>query len=80
MPGVRDVAVVGVPDDEWGQRIVAFYASGAPLDDEALRRHCAATLPGFKKPREFHRVEAMPLNSTGKIDKRSLVARIGGAS
>jgi acyl-CoA synthetase (AMP-forming)/AMP-acid ligase II len=79
MPGVQEVAVVGVPDDEWGQRIVAFYASGALLDEGALKRHCSASLPGFKKPREFHRVEAMPLNSTGKIDKRALATLISGA-
>jgi acyl-CoA synthetase (AMP-forming)/AMP-acid ligase II len=74
--GISEVAVVGVPDDEWGQRVVAFYTTSpqARLDESILAQHCRDALPGFKRPREFRQVPAMPLTSTGKIDKKALRA------
>jgi acyl-CoA synthetase (AMP-forming)/AMP-acid ligase II len=74
VPGVREVAVVGAADPEWGQRIVALYTGSAGPD--TLAEHCRARLAGYKKPKEFRRVEAFPLNATGKIAKNLLRARL----
>lgn len=69
-PGVSQVAVIGVPDPDWGQRIVAFFTGTAiegDLDSFARRE-----LASYKKPKEYRRLDAFPLNSTGKIDKKAL--------
>jgi acyl-CoA synthetase (AMP-forming)/AMP-acid ligase II len=68
--GVREVAVIGVPDDEWGQRIVALYTGEATPD--TVDAGCRATLASYKKPKEIRRVDAFPLNATGKIAKNRL--------
>ena len=76
LPGIGEVAVVGVADEEWGQRIVAVYSSATPLDEAALLEACRERLPGYKKPKEFRRVRAFPLSSTGKIAKNVLRKRL----
>ena len=74
MPGVADVAVIGVPDERWGERPVAIVvpAAGAALDYETVRDHCRRSLAGFKVPRELHLRDALPRNPSGKILKRVL--------
>ncbi|NMO02126.1 AMP-binding protein [Gordonia sp. TBRC 11910] len=80
-PAVGEVAVIGVDDDRFGQRLAAFVvrrhtASVASLDAEAdrLRRHVKDHLAGFKVPRDVHFIDELPRNATGKVLKRSLVA------
>jgi acyl-CoA synthetase (AMP-forming)/AMP-acid ligase II len=68
--GVREVAVIGVPDDEWGQRIVALYTGEATPD--TVDRHCRESLASYKKPKDIRRVDEFPLNATGKIAKNRL--------
>ncbi|MEV6526018.1 AMP-binding protein [Longispora sp. NPDC051575] len=68
--GVREVAVIGVPDPDWGQRIVALYTGTATPED--VDRHCRSRLASFKKPKEIHARADFPLNSTGKIAKNVL--------
>jgi long-chain acyl-CoA synthetase len=74
LPGVADSAVFGIPDDEYGEALMAAIETvpGATLDAEAVRRHLAARLAGYKVPRriEFH--AALPREDTGKIFKRRL--------
>jgi len=70
VPGVREVAVIGVADPEWGQRIVALYTGDASTEDIAA--HCRSTLASYKKPKEIRRVDSFPLNATGKIAKKVL--------
>jgi fatty-acyl-CoA synthase len=73
-PGVREVAVVGVPDEEFGQRLRAYVAldDGASVTEDQLREHVKANLAAYKVPREVVFVDALPRNATGKIVKRDL--------
>jgi fatty-acyl-CoA synthase len=80
MEEVQDVAVIGLPDERWGERPVAIVVprQGAMLDFGALERHCRAHLAGFKVPRELHLRAALPRNPSGKILKRVLRAEFTG--
>jgi fatty-acyl-CoA synthase len=71
-PAVADAAVVGVPDERWGEVCVAFVVLDAPVSDEDLRRHCVERLARFKVPKAFHVVDELPRNSMGKIQKSEL--------
>jgi fatty acid CoA ligase FadD36 len=68
--GVVEVAVVGVPDDDLGQRIVAFVVGSAEPD--ALIEFVAGQLSAHKRPREVRIVEALPRNAMGKVMKKEL--------
>ena len=72
--GVREVAVLGLADPDWGQRIVALYTGDAA--PEAIEAHCRARLASYKKPKEIRRVDGFPLNPTGKIAKNVLRTRL----
>ena len=69
-PGVQEVAVVGVPSEEWGESVVAFVV-GDP-DVSSLRAHAAAELAPFKCPREVRLVDALPRNAMGKVVRARL--------
>jgi acyl-CoA synthetase (AMP-forming)/AMP-acid ligase II len=76
---VAEVAVVGVPDEAYGERVVAHLVlrSGVEFDQDtraALEEHCRAKLAGFKVPREMHALAALPRNAAGKVLKRDLRA------
>ena len=73
-PSVADVAVIGVPDDHWGESIKAFVqpADGQTLDPEQLVAYAREHLAGYKVPRSFEIVDEMPRNATGKILKKVL--------
>jgi malonyl-CoA/methylmalonyl-CoA synthetase len=71
-PGVREAAVVGVPDERRGQRPVAFFAGDASVD--ALEAACRRQLASFKLPASFVRVDALPRNALGKVEKPLLRA------
>jgi long-chain acyl-CoA synthetase len=77
-PAVADVAGIGLPDAEMGERLVALVqlapgATPAPTPTELIE-HCRATLAGYKCPKEIRVVEAVPRNAMGKLDKRALRA------
>jgi len=76
-PDVREVAVVGVPDREWGERVRAFVVprAGARVDEGALKTFARARLAGPKVPRDFVIVDVLPRNPTGKVLKRELRER-----
>jgi malonyl-CoA/methylmalonyl-CoA synthetase len=69
-PGVREAAVVGVPDERRGERPVAYFAGDA--DPTALAAVCRAQLASFKVPTAFVRLDALPRNALGKVEKRRL--------
>lgn len=68
-PAVRAAAVVGIPDEEWGQRIVAFVETrdGARVDGEELRELTRSSLASFKVPESVVVVDELPRNDTGKV-------------
>jgi 2-furoate---CoA ligase len=73
--GVKDVAVIGEPDEKWGERVVAFVVPAGPgLTAETLDRHCRTSgdLANFKRPRRFVFVTTIPKTASGKILRRLL--------
>lgn len=70
-PGVQACAVVGVPDDRLGERVVAVV-EGDAIDEEALRSHCLARLAKYKVPERFVVVTALPRNAMGKVVRKDL--------
>ena len=71
-PSVVDVAVVGVPDAEWGQRVVATVVLRGPLSLEQAREHVAARVSRVAAPRELRVLDELPMLPTGKIDRNAL--------
>jgi len=77
-PDVADVAVFGVPDDRWGERVhAAVVLRSGPLDTSALRAWCRGSLAGFEIPAVFHRTPDLPRTPAGKLRRRDLVAAFG---
>ena len=81
-PGVHEVAVVGAPDAEWGEIVVAFVVSlpGAELSVEALDAHCLQEIARFKRPKRYEIVQELPKNNYGKVLKTALRARLQSPS
>jgi fatty-acyl-CoA synthase len=71
---IEEAAVVGLPDERWGERVVAVVVlrPGATLDLPALQAHCAGRLGGFKTPKQLVVRNELPRNPSGKILKRVL--------
>ena len=74
LPGVREVVVVGVPDERRGEVPVAYVVAGAGFDDTTAHAECARQLASFKVPRAFVRVETLPRNALGKVQRHLLPA------
>jgi O-succinylbenzoic acid--CoA ligase len=72
-PDVADCAVVGMPSTEWGQTVAAVIVARTPMTSEALDAHCRARLAGYKVPRAYRFVDALPLNAAGKVDRARAV-------
>jgi long-chain acyl-CoA synthetase len=73
--GVGSVAVVGRPDPEWGETVVAFVvpaADGAPPPVDELDRTCLDRIARYKRPKDYRFVDALPTNNYGKVVKREL--------
>ena len=72
--GVREIAVIGIADRKWGERVVAFIVAqpGNIPKTEELLKHCAQTLGSYKVPKDFFFVQELPITDIGKIDKKQL--------
>jgi fatty-acyl-CoA synthase len=74
-PRVKDAAVIGVPDERWGEVGTAFVVVDAPLSEEDLIVFCRERLARFKVPKTVRFVSELPRNSMGKIQKSDLEVR-----
>nr|WP_285895865.1 hypothetical protein [Trueperella bernardiae] len=77
MEGISDCAVVGTPDEKWGETVsaaVVMQAGHATPTLEDVQRHVGSRLARFKVPRKLIVVDALPINGNGKADRNALVA------
>lgn len=73
-PSIICAAVLGVPDDQWGEVGYAFVEVQHPLRVDELREWCKARLANYKVPKMFATLDSMPRTSVGKVDRQSLLA------
>jgi acyl-CoA synthetase (AMP-forming)/AMP-acid ligase II len=75
-PDVLECAVIGEPDPEWGENVVAFIVrrTGTTVSSADLDRHCLDQIARFKRPKSYVFVEALPKNNYGKVVKRDLAS------
>ena len=73
-PDVAEAAVVGIPDEKWGEMLKAFITvpAGGQFDPAALADYCERELARFKVPKQFELVAALPRNAVGKVLKTEL--------
>jgi fatty acid CoA ligase FadD36 len=74
-PDVQEAAVVGLPDEDLGQRIVAFVVGSSELNAEELISYVAQQLSVHKRPREVRIVDSLPRNAMGKVLKKQLLSQ-----
>ncbi|AVV46323.1 AMP-dependent synthetase [Streptomyces sp. P3] len=81
-PSVLETAVIGVPDEKWGEAVVAYIQArpGLTVDPTTLQARCERSLTGYKRPTSYVVVDAIAKNAVGKIDKASLRAAHAAAS
>ncbi|THD75594.1 long-chain fatty acid--CoA ligase [Thalassobius vesicularis] len=77
-PDVHEVSVVGRPDPEWGEDVVAFVVPvpGADVDPAALDAHCLDRIARFKRPKDYYQLSELPKNNYGKVLKTELRERL----
>ncbi|MBK5218395.1 MAG: AMP-binding protein [Thermoleophilia bacterium] len=76
LPGVAEVAVIGSPDEKWGEAVTAVVvvAEGAALEEGDVISRCRDSIAGYKVPKRVEFVDSLPKSSTGKVRKRELRA------
>lgn len=74
---INEAAVIGVPDEKWGEKVVAFITleDDVPFDEDTLKRYCRKYLGDYKVPKQFFVIDSLPKTDVGKIDKNSLLER-----
>jgi acyl-CoA synthetase (AMP-forming)/AMP-acid ligase II len=76
-PSVYDAGIIGVPDPDWGERLVAYVVAkpGADISEEDIQNYVGENLASYKKPKEVYFVEELPYTPSGKLLKRVLRER-----
>jgi fatty-acyl-CoA synthase len=89
VPGIAEAAVIGVPDEKWGERPIAFVVRKAAADaqptEDAIRKHVAdyaesGAISKYAVPDRVHFVDAIPKTSVGKLDKKVIRAQLAGGA
>ncbi len=75
--GVAEVAVFGLPDEQWGQRVCAAYVSDRSSAEGALRAAATARLAPYKRPKTYFATEHLPHTATGKLMRRAVPEHLG---
>jgi fatty-acyl-CoA synthase len=78
--GIREAAVIGVPDAHWGEMLVAYVVTETPLDERAVIAACRNRVAGFKVPKRVLALDALPVNATGKVERGRLRERFTAES
>jgi fatty-acyl-CoA synthase len=73
---INEVIVIGVPNEKWGEVGKAFIVVNKPITEDELKDFCRQKLSKYKIPKYFEFIDEMPLSSTGKIDRKSLINRV----
>jgi acyl-CoA synthetase (AMP-forming)/AMP-acid ligase II len=78
-PKIADVAVLGVPDEKWGETIKAIIATkgGENISEEEIAQYLQTKLSGFKRPRIFQFVSQLPKIGSGKLDRAQIKKKYG---
>ena len=69
---IRECAVVGEPDEEWGETVVAFVVADRELSLDEIKNFVGERLAHYKRPRRTYRIDSMPRNALGKVQKHRL--------
>jgi acyl-CoA synthetase (AMP-forming)/AMP-acid ligase II len=79
-PSVQSVAVIGAPDEKWGERVVAFVVPrpDTSVDVADLVSHCRGLIAGYKVPKEIHLTDGLPQTASGKVQKAALRQQLRG--
>jgi long-chain acyl-CoA synthetase len=80
VPGVAQLAVFGVPDEQWGQKVCVAYVADGPRAENDMRTAAAAHLAPYKRPKEYFATGELPHTATGKVMRRAIPAHLGLAS
>lgn len=76
-PGVRDAVILGLPDETWGEIVVAAVVpEGGGADAAAIIAHCKSQLASYRCPERIIFVEEMPVNAAGKVLRHELVNQV----
>jgi long-chain acyl-CoA synthetase len=78
------LAVFGLPDETWGQRVCAAVVPDATVESTeperligALEAHATARMAGYRRPKQYFIVEELPTTATGKVQRRQVAAQVG---
>ena len=82
MPGISEVAVIGMPDDRWGEAVTAVIVrrAGASISEEDVVEFARSHMASYKKPHRVAFIDALPRNTGMKVQKRVLRDQFGGGS